>query len=146
MLKIMINSRIEEEEVVAPETRKKLKELIRLAVESELELSEGKEISLTFMDNQEIKDLNAKYREKNEPTDVLAFPLDEKILGEVIVSVEQAQKQAEDYGHSFLRELAFLVVHGALHLLGYDHKDEADRADMKAKENRYLQEFQEFRK
>ncbi len=146
MLKIMINNRTDVEEVISQSNREKLEELIRVAVNHELEPEEEKEISLTFMNNDEIKDLNAKYREKEEATDVLAFPLEGKLLGEVVVSVEQAQKQAEDFGHSFLRELGFLALHGVLHLLGYDHKEKSDRAEMKAKEKDYLQKFEIFEK
>lgn len=146
MLKVMIKNQTDRDTVISPDFQDKLKELVELTVKSEVDISSEKEISLTFMNNKEVKKLNARYRDKDEPTDVLAFPLEGKILGEVVVSVEQAEKQAEDYKHSLYRELGFLIIHGVLHLLGYDHKNKSDRAEMKAKENEYLQEFPEFRK
>lgn len=101
------------------------------------------EISVTFVDNEAIRELNRDYRGKDAPTDVLSFPLYEDdedfddgfvmpedaevedastALGDIVISVERAKAQAEEYGHSFERELAFLAVHSTLHLLGYDHE------------------------
>lgn len=92
------------------------------------------EISVTFVDNQEIRKLNAEYRNKDMETDVLSFPMGEngqydenhatgaKILGDIVISMERAMEQAELYGHSLQREVAYLTVHSMLHLLGYDHE------------------------
>ena len=92
------------------------------------------EISITFVDNAAIKELNAQYRGKDMPTDVLSFPLGENgvydkneetgasLLGDIVISMEKAMEQAELYGHALQREVAFLTVHSMLHLLGYDHE------------------------
>ena len=92
------------------------------------------EISVTFVDNAAIQELNAQYRGKDMPTDVLSFPLGENgvydknedtgasLLGDIVISMEKATEQAELYGHALQREVAFLTVHSMLHLLGYDHE------------------------
>ncbi len=92
------------------------------------------EVSITFVDNKRIQELNQQYRNKNTPTDVLSFPLGEngqydinadngcKMLGDIVISVEKAVEQAQLYGHSLQREVAYLTVHSMLHLLGYDHE------------------------
>ena len=100
-----------------------------------LEKFEGSaEISVTFTDNEGIKALNKQYRDKDIETDVLSFPMGEngeydidedngcKILGDIVISMERATEQAELYGHSLQREVAYLTVHSMLHLLGYDHE------------------------
>jgi len=80
------------------------------------------------MDNREIQKLNFRYRNKNEPTDVLSFPLEanvskgKKLLGDVVISVDQAEKQAKEEKKTLERELETLLIHGILHLLGYDHE------------------------
>ncbi len=93
------------------------------------------EISVTFVDNASIQQLNAEYRNKNMPTDVLSFPLGENgvydknedtgasLLGDIVISMEKAVEQADLYGHPLQREVAFLTVHSMLHLLGYDHEN-----------------------
>jgi len=104
------------------------------------------EISLTLVDNKEIIKLNALYRNIDRPTDVLSFALEEgtrmempedalPMLGEIVISVEKAMEQADEFGHSFKREMAFLTVHGMLHLLGYDHQT--------PEESRKMEELQE---
>jgi rRNA maturation RNase YbeY len=86
------------------------------------------ELSLALVGNREIRKLNSQYRNKNEPTDVLSFPLEqdlpkgEKLLGDVVISVEQAEKQAEEEKKTLEQELEFLLIHGILHLLGFDHE------------------------
>ncbi|AKL95788.1 rRNA maturation factor [Clostridium aceticum] len=107
------------------------------------------EVSLSFVDNEEIHELNKTYREKDCPTDVLSFPmvdddspvLEEKILGDIVISVEKAIEQAKEYGHSFEREMAFLTVHSMFHLMGYDHMEEEDAKEMRAKEEAVLQQL-----
>ncbi|MEG1049237.1 MAG: rRNA maturation RNase YbeY [Oscillospiraceae bacterium] len=92
------------------------------------------EVSVTFVDNQEIARLNGEFRNKPVETDVLSFPLGENgvydkdqetgvaVLGDIVISLEKAQAQSETYGHSLQREVAFLTVHSMYHLLGYDHE------------------------
>ena len=110
--------------------------LLRRACSATLEM-EGfedlAEINVTFTDDEEIKELNARFRNIDKSTDVLSFPLGEdgiydidpengaKMLGDVVISLEHADEQARLYGHSFEREVAYLTVHSVLHLLGYDH-------------------------
>ena len=97
------------------------------------------EVSVTLCDNEYIRALNSRYRGKDKPTDVLSFPLYEDgnftvaecisgaMLGDIVISLERAREQAEELGHGFLREVAFLTIHSTLHLLGYDHeRSEAD--------------------
>lgn len=93
------------------------------------------EVGVNFVDNAEIRSLNAQFRNKDIETDVLSFPLGENgvwdknpqngaySLGDIVISVEKAFEQAENYGHSLQREIGFLTVHSMLHLLGYDHED-----------------------
>jgi probable rRNA maturation factor len=107
------------------------------------------EVSVTLTDNAHIHELNRTYRGIDRPTDVLSFALNESqepeisggpavnVLGDLVISVERAREQAADYGHSVRREVAFLTVHGMLHLLGYDHMEESDREEMEA-EQRYV--------
>ncbi|MBQ8578007.1 MAG: rRNA maturation RNase YbeY [Clostridia bacterium] len=133
--------------------------LVRRAINAALAYEEFKspaEVSVTFVDNEAIRELNREYRGKDAPTDVLSFPLcededdfvlppaDEEdgeaeesvALGDIVISVERAKAQAEEYGHSFERELAFLAVHSTLHLLGYDHErsEEEDREQRRRQE------------
>ena len=98
------------------------------------------EVSVTFVGNSKIKELNKTYRKKDEVTDVLSFPIDDELLGEVIISLPRAVEQAEDYGHSLRREVAFLMVHGLLHILGYNHKSDADKAEMRKAEEELLED------
>ncbi|MBE6894063.1 MAG: rRNA maturation RNase YbeY [Ruminococcaceae bacterium] len=93
------------------------------------------EVSVTFVDNEQIAQLNGEYRNKPQPTDVLSFPLGEDdtydvdqetetlLLGDIVISLEKAMEQADLYGHSLQREVAFLTVHSMYHLLGYDHEN-----------------------
>ena len=135
----------------------KLKRLMRLAVEATLAYEgyeKGAELSITFTDNDGIKRINKKFRKIDAPTDVLSFPLfdfsedaegdigqgDTVALGDIVISLEKAYEQAEEFGHSRDREAAFLCVHSMLHLLGYDHvtSDDDDRM-MRARQNSILE-------
>jgi len=104
----------------------KLKRLLKIIVAAVLEymwVDHRCEVSITLTDNEGIMVMNYKYRDIGKPTDVLSFPMnDEKVLGDIVISIEKALQQANEYGHSFEREIAFLCVHGMLHLLGYDHE------------------------
>ena len=130
-----------------------IEENVRAAAEKVGELYgvENGEVSVTLTDNEYIHKLNKEYRGIDRPTDVLSFALNESeepevddgpdinVLGDLVISVERAREQAADYGHSVRREVAFLTVHGMLHLLGYDHMEEADRLEME-KEQRFVME------
>jgi probable rRNA maturation factor len=131
----------------------KLKMLIRRAILETLEYEGMKndvEVSVTFTSDEGIRELNNRFRKKDAPTDVLSFPLfdyegesdeppiDELAnnLGDIVISLERAMAQANEYGHSFEREVAFLTAHSMLHLLGYDHeRSEAEDKDMRARQN-----------
>lgn len=119
------------------------------------------EMSVTFIDNEGIQELNNIYRGIDQATDVLSFAFDEgepsageagfvngagtHLLGDIIISIEMAGIQAREYGHSLERELGFLALHGALHLLGYDHMNDQDTAEMRVWEEKILQDLQLFR-
>lgn len=134
-----------------------IQKLIESVVSAAL-ASEGVErscqISITFTDNEGIREINREYRNIDSPTDVLSFPLledgvegtmrdmdmdtGELVLGDIVISLTRAHEQAEEYGHSFEREVAYLTVHGMLHLLGYDHEDECERKTMRDREEKIL--------
>lgn len=103
------------------------------------------ELSITLTDDEHIRALNKNFRGVDKATDVLSFAFREsdepeifgadfEILGEVIISLERAKIQAEDFGHTFLREVIFLEVHGLLHLLGYDHMNDDERLEMETEQ------------
>ena len=111
-------------------------------------------ISITFTTPEKIKELNYKYRNINKETDVLSFPMFEKkeldlkiqnmdfknvdILGDMVISIPRVKEQALEYGHSFERELAYMIVHSFYHLIGYDHINEDDKTIMRTKEEAVL--------
>lgn len=102
---------------------------------------ENAELSLVFCDDDFIQKLNKDYRGKNEPTDVLSFPIDEenfepeiRMLGDIVISIETAMRQAENLNHPPLLEVVFLLIHGLLHLHGYDHKQKLARKKMRDRE------------
>jgi probable rRNA maturation factor len=111
------------------------------------------ELSILLVDNAYIKDLNFIYRKQNVPTDVLSFAMNElsegepnvafndelNVLGDIVISLEKAEEQSKEYGHSLERELGFLVAHGMLHLLGYDHETEDEEKVMRQLEKKILQ-------
>lgn len=127
-------------------------QLVARAVRTALEAEAAPpcEVSLYLTDDAEIRELNAQYRGKDSPTDVLSFPQTDddaidalgegmpRLLGDIVISVERARAQAEEYGHGYDREIAFLAVHGTLHLLGYDHEEEAERREMRQREEAIL--------
>lgn len=154
----------------------KLEQLLEIAARTE-GIEEG-EVSLTFVDDEAIRELNREYRGLDKPTDVLSFPMydaDEwerddaaaeagaeqeaadavpladdtaaseddpfpELLGDIVISVPTALRQSEEYGHTPEREIGFLFVHGFLHLIGYDHMDEASERDMFSRQERILRE------
>lgn len=114
-------------------------------------------MSITLTNPENIRKINKKYRNIDKETDVLSFPMFEKeeiqniisldkhevkdTLGDIIISVERVKVQAIEYGHSFKRELAYMIVHGFYHLMGYDHIAELDKLKMRQKEENILQEL-----
>jgi len=135
----------------------KLKSIIKKAVKGALKhegVEYDTEVSVTFTDNEGIRELNHEHRDKDSATDVLSFPMysfadgdvpfeDETAeLGDIVLSLERADEQAKEFGHSFKREVAFLTVHSMLHLLGYDHEtSEEDEKEMFAIQNESMNEI-----
>jgi probable rRNA maturation factor len=140
----------------------KLKNVIEFALKEE-KVDIKCEVSLVFVDNEEIKEINNDTRGINKETDVLSFPMleyedkkvfkemysdykfspsdfdgEELVLGDVVLSLEKALEQSEEYSHSYEREAAYLVVHSVLHLLGYDHMEEEDKKLMRSREEDIL--------
>lgn len=117
----------------------------------EEEIEDDAEVSLTMVDNARIRELNAEFREIDRETDVLSFPMgdengfevnpetDALLLGDIVISLEKAKVQSEEYGHSMKREVAFLIAHSLFHLLGYDHMTPEEEAEMFAKQENVLQ-------
>lgn len=135
----------------------KLKMLLRRAIEATLayeHYNNDVQVSVTLTDDAGIHELNARFRGVDAPTDVLSFPLFdfegdtdeppidemENMLGDIVLNLDRAHAQAEEFGHSFEREAAFLTVHSMLHLLGYDHEtSEQDDEDMRARQRDIMQ-------
>ena len=115
--------------------------------------AEDAEVSVTLTDDAHVHVLNRTYRAVDRPTDVLSFALTEseepeivggeahEVLGDLVISLERMRAQAEEYGHSELRELSFLTVHGMLHLLGYDHMEEQERQEMEEEQRAVMEEL-----
>ncbi len=111
-------------------------------------IGENSDISIVIGNDEMLRKLNLAYRQVNEATDVLAFPSGEvdpdthtKYLGDVIISLPRAQQQAAAHGHALLEELQLLVVHGMLHLLGYDHEQDDDKQKMQSAQERILRQL-----
>ncbi|HIV48056.1 MAG TPA: rRNA maturation RNase YbeY [Candidatus Acutalibacter stercorigallinarum] len=134
-----------------------LRMLIRRCCHAVLQLEhfpDSAEISVSFVDNEQIREMNKQYRNKDAETDVLSFPMGEngvydvnhetgaKILGDIVISVPKAMEQAKTYGHSLEREVGYLTAHSMLHLLGYDHEDGGlARVRMREKEEYVMREL-----
>lgn len=135
---------------LAPEWLERLEEILPLYAEQE-GLPEDLSIGLTFCDDDTIRALNKEYRGIDRATDVLSFPLyerDDEIelfedelapFGDIVLSVPHAKAQAEEYGHSVEREVCYLIVHGLMHLAGYDHMEPDEKAEMRAAEEALLE-------
>jgi probable rRNA maturation factor len=119
----------------------------------EVEQAEGDfEVSVSFVTNEEIRELNKNYRNVDRDTDVLSFPMDDEedpegviLLGDVILSTQKIIEQAEDFGHSLEREMIYLTVHSMLHLLGYDHMTDDDKEEMRDREKEVMKYLQLFK-
>lgn len=138
---------LDETNTVSQEKINEIDELLQYAADY-LKLPEDTEMSVTFMDNAAIQIINRDYRDKDQPTDVISFALEEETeeelpiifddempamprnLGDIMISVERVKEQASEYGHSYDRELGFLALHGFLHINGYDHMTPEDEKEM----------------
>src|SRR5437762_1102418 len=123
-----------------PIDRGRMREIVRVVLEGE-SVADA-EISLAFVDNATIHQLNQRYLQHDEPTDVLSFPLSEpnakRLAGELVIGAEVARAQADNRGHDVQAELALYVIHGLLHLCGYDDKTDAGARGMRERERHYL--------
>ena len=135
-----------------PKEESLIKKVIETVLKEE-RVIQNLEVYVTLTNNEQIHKVNKETRNVDRPTDVLSFPMFEReeidslkehekeeidILGDIIVSIEKVKEQAEEYGHSFERELAYLVTHGMLHLLGYDHMIEEEKVQMRKREEEIL--------
>ncbi|NDO47395.1 rRNA maturation RNase YbeY [Clostridium sp. MD294] len=139
----------------------KWEEIVKKAVRTSLDYEEFEkknefecEISVSIVTNEEIQKLNKEFRNIDKATDVLSFPMctfdieevpdynenDEIILGDIVISIDKAKEQSEEYGHSLEREIAFLTVHSMLHLMGYDHMEVEEEKEMIVKQKEILQQ------
>lgn len=149
IMEVYIDDR-QESVYITEELKKLLIDVVESAAKSEG--FEDVEVSISIVDDEEIRKLNKEYRGIDRATDVLSFPMmdfegddaiiqeatDIVMLGDIVISAERAKAQAADYGHSFEREMAFLTVHGMFHLMGYDHEKPEDASIMRAKEEKIL--------
>lgn len=142
---------IDERNVVDADIKAGTEELLRFAYDY-LKQEDNAELSVSYVMNEEIQDINRDYRNKNEVTDVISFAMEdgdddivvpetERMLGDIIISDQVAREQATDYGHSEKREFLFLALHGFLHLMGYDHIDKDEEAEMNALQDEILNRF-----
>ena len=133
----------------------KIEEAAKVCREMEQVDSNLAEISLTFVDMEEIQQLNREYRDTDSVTDVLSFPqfeskdefpkVGEIIMGDVVICTEKAMLQAEEFGHSPEREIIYLFTHSLLHLMGYDHMKEDEKQIMRQKEEKVLEKLKILR-
>ena len=145
---------MDETNEVNEEAQQLVESVLQFAAKKE-GIEEGTELSVTFVDNERIREINKEYRDKDSATDVISFALEEmgedeveivgaempRMLGDIIISIERTREQAEEYGHSFDRELGFLALHGFLHLLGYDHMNAEDEKVMFSRQREILDEY-----
>ncbi|MGZ9818718.1 rRNA maturation RNase YbeY [Peribacillus simplex] len=145
---------MDETNEVTEEAQQLVESILQFAARKE-NIEKDTELSVTFVDNDRIREINKEYRHKDSATDVISFALEEmgeneveivgaempRMLGDIIISIERTKEQAEEYGHSFDRELGFLALHGFLHLLGFDHMNEEDEKEMFTKQKEILEEY-----
>ncbi|CCF05908.1 rRNA maturation RNase YbeY [Bacillus velezensis] len=145
---------VDETNSVSADALQEVEKLLQFAAEKE-GVQDQAEVSVTIVTNEEIRRINRDYRGKDTPTDVISFALEEEgedeveivgadmppVLGDIIISADRTKEQAEEYGHSFMRELGFLAVHGFLHLLGYDHMTKEEEEEMFSKQKDLLDEY-----
>ena len=153
-MKIEIFLSDEQEKLAPPEDMEQLIEMCTRAALEEEQIDEDAQVSVTLVDNEAIREINNEHRGIDKATDVLSFPLGDEesfdtdpetgaiLLGDIVISLERAQEQAEEYGHSYRREVAFLITHSLFHLLGYDHVDsEEDEKLMFGKQDKVLEKL-----
>ena len=151
-----MNIYFDETQAVSDEILRKMEEAAAYGADLENLDDERCEISVTFVNMEEIHELNKLHRGVDKPTDVLSFPQFEDVceeapeegeicLGDVVICRDKAAEQAEEFGHSFEREILYLFVHSVLHLLGYDHMDDEEKAVMRAREEKIMEHIDVLR-
>lgn len=140
------------------EYEKTIKQVVQACFQEEKLNSKNLYINIILTTPTNIKNINKQYRNIDKETDVLSFPIFEKeeisticgnvqeVLGDIVISIQRVKEQALEYGHSFIRELAYMVVHGFYHLMGYDHMEEEDKKQMRDKEETILNKLEITRK
>lgn len=126
------------------EIEKIVEKSIEAALE-EIEFTDDYEVSVSFVGDEEIHELNRDYRGVDRTTDVLSFPMDDEftnMLGDIVININKVIEQAKEYGHSEKREISYLTVHSTLHLMGFDHEEEEDKKDMRAVEDRVMENLE----
>lgn len=111
----------------------------------EIEFTDDYEVSVSFVGDEEIHELNRDYRGVDRTTDVLSFPMDDEftnMLGDIVININKVIDQAKEYGHSEKREISYLTVHSTLHLMGFDHEEEEDKKEMRAVEDRVMENLE----
>lgn len=148
-MKILINQEVKVEDT--KDYIDDIKKVILEVLEYE-QLDQNYEISITFVSNERIRELNRDYRNIDKETDVLSFPLFpiktdqyDMPLGDIVISLDKANEQASQYGHSLKREIMYLTCHSMLHLLGYDHMDDDDKVIMRQKEKEIMKSLGVFK-
>jgi probable rRNA maturation factor len=153
MNKLMIDL-VDETNQLSTEQMEQIEKLLNFAAGME-NVEDNCEVSVTFVSNERIHEINREFRDKDAPTDVISFAMEElgegeiqligaelpRVLGDIIISIPKAEEQAKEYGHSFIRELGFLSVHGFLHLLGYDHMEKAEEEKMFSRQKEILDDY-----
>lgn len=149
-MKIYIDCSDEQDKLSPPDNIAELIERCTSAALEEENIEDDAEISVTFVDNERIRELNKEFRDIDRETDVLSFPLggdegyevnpdtDAILLGDIVISLERAKTQSEEYDHSYVREVAFLITHSLFHLLGYDHITPEEEKEMFEKQEKVL--------
>lgn len=145
-LEVLFDNRTENN--IEEETYEKIEKSIESALIYEKYFKKC-QVSVSIVDNEEIKDLNNQFRNIDKVTDVLSFPMDDEdygddeaiILGDIVLCLNQAVLQAKEYEHSVTREICYLSVHSTLHLLGFDHIDEEDKKEMREEEKQIMKEM-----
>ena len=137
-------------DLITTRAEKTIREVLKVE-----KIEENVEVSLLIVDRDEIHILNRDYRDVDRPTDVLSFPMDEEgfdqegnpiiLLGDIVICLDVAKDQAEDFGHCLEREMMYLICHSTLHLLGYDHIEETDKREMRAKEKEIMKNLGVFK-
>lgn len=137
-------------DLITTRAEKTIREVLKVE-----KIEENVEVSLLIVDRDEIHILNRDYRDVDRPTDVLSFPMDEEgfdqegnpilLLGDIVICLDVAKDQAEDFGHCLEREIMYLICHSTLHLLGYDHIEETDKREMREKEKEIMKNLGVFK-